>query len=94
LAARPNQKPRRALLHLADLAIRAKILANETRWMFSSPDLLLLFGGLFLGGFLRCLLRLLRFLSHVTLYKFKVSSLNLCSRESACTASILHHIPK
>jgi hypothetical protein len=48
------------------------MLANEARWMFPSPDLLLLFGGLFLCGLLRCLFRLLRFLGHVTLYQFKV----------------------
>jgi hypothetical protein len=51
------------------------------------PDLLLLFGGLFLRG----LFRLLRFLGHVTLSKCKVGSMDLCRRESACTASTLHH---
>jgi hypothetical protein len=55
--------------------------------MSPSPDLLLLFGGLFLRG----LFRLLRFLGHVTLSKCKVGSMDLCRRESACTTSTLHH---
>jgi hypothetical protein len=60
---------------------------HKARGMSPSPDLLLLFGGLFLRG----LFRLLCFFGHVTLSKYKVGSINLCSRESACTAPRVHH---